>query len=157
MDTNFLSVADMPQLKLLNGKNNLDTCYQYCIKTNTGKANRQDVLNIKIYDKVLDLVSREYRRQIGCRANEFLGCKRILNALNKRLGNAKFKGITRVEVSVYPNVGDYNPYVAQLSTAWHKRIQAALHHICQDVLNETAVKAMCLRHINVEKLIGNLS
>lgn len=112
----------MPQLKLLNAKNNLATCYQYCIKANTGKANRQDVLNIKIYDKVLDLVGREYRQRVGCRANEVLGCKRVLNALNKRLGDARFKGITRVELSVYPNVGDYNPYVAQLSTAWHTKI-----------------------------------
>ena len=147
----------MPQLKLLNAKNNLLTCYQYSIKASTGKANRQDVLNIKVYDKVIDLVSREYRRRIGCRANEALGCKRVLNAFNKKLGNAKYKGITRVEVSVYPNVSDYNPYVASLSTDWHKKIQAALYHICQEVLNETTVKAMCLRHLNVEKLIGNLS
>ena len=57
------------------------------------------------------MVSREYKWPVGCRADEVLGCKKLLNAFNKRVGNARFKGVTRVELSVYPNVvNDYDPY-----------------------------------------------
>ena len=100
----------MHGLKVFTGKNNLDTCYQYGIKAGI-KGARQELLNIKIYDKVLDLVSHQYKWPVGCSADELLGCKKLLDIRNKRICSARFMGVTRVEVSVFPNaVDDYNPF-----------------------------------------------
>ena len=51
---NFLARAPLHGLKVLVGDNRLPTCYQYLIK-----SSGQPLLNVKVYDKVLDLISRE--------------------------------------------------------------------------------------------------
>lgn len=52
---NFLSLRPVLGLKVSRGDNQLDTCYQFSVKG----FNDKKLLNIKCYDKVLDLLSRD--------------------------------------------------------------------------------------------------
>ena len=54
------------------GPNCLDSCLQFMIKDGDGK----DVLVLKFYDKILDLLARERRSLVGSRARTIMGAKR---------------------------------------------------------------------------------
>ena len=70
--TNPLSPGALHDLQVTRGDNNLDTCFQYCVLD----ADTDKILNIKIYDKVLDLAGRDYFHTVGSRIPEILGSKR---------------------------------------------------------------------------------
>lgn len=53
--TNFLSLEILPVLNVVKGDNFLPTCFQYAVKDADGDR----LLNVKVYDKILDLCSRE--------------------------------------------------------------------------------------------------
>ena len=67
--TNFLGLDSIEGLRVLHGSNNLATCFQYEVVTKDGEK----VLNIKFYDKVLDLVARDGYQMVGSRVNQILG------------------------------------------------------------------------------------
>ena len=54
-DTNFLSLRPVRGLKLVIGDNWLFTCYQYGVQDGCGNK----FMNIKLYDKTLELLSRD--------------------------------------------------------------------------------------------------
>ena len=54
-ETNFLSYGSVSGLTVTNGDNILPTCFQYAVKDSEGNK----VLTVKIYDKIIDLISRE--------------------------------------------------------------------------------------------------
>ena len=54
-ETNFLSLERMMNLNVQRGDNILDSCFQYAVVD----EERNKLLNIKMYDKMLDLLSRE--------------------------------------------------------------------------------------------------
>ena len=93
---NFLSLERFQGLHVLKGQNNLDTCFQYVVKHATGKQ----LLNVKIYDKVIDLFAREGTQHVGSRIKQILGSKRNLSIFEKRLCTAQYRGMTRLEVSI---------------------------------------------------------
>ena len=62
--------------------------------------NNDKLLNIKIYDKTLDLISRDGRQMVGSRIPEILGCKGYTDPLKKRVCDAQNSGLTRLEVSI---------------------------------------------------------
>ena len=66
---------------MVKGQNNLDTCYQYVVKD----AYESKLLNVKIYDKMIDLVARDSTHQVGSRINNILGSKGNLSIFEKRL------------------------------------------------------------------------
>jgi hypothetical protein len=45
------------------GNNNLDTCYQYAVLD----EKKDKLLNIKVYDKTLDLIGRDGTQMVGSR------------------------------------------------------------------------------------------
>ena len=53
--TNFLSTTPLTGLRLRKGDNNLATCLQYAVLD----ANDLKILQVKIYDKIMDLVGRD--------------------------------------------------------------------------------------------------
>lgn len=63
--------SEVPNLRIILGDNRLDTCFQYQVKDPCGNK----LMNIKIYDKSLDLCSREGISMIGSRINKALGAK----------------------------------------------------------------------------------
>ena len=60
---NFLGGLDASKVKVTRGGNSIALCYQYVVKDCSGEK----LLGVKIYDKVMDLVGREYRHAVGSR------------------------------------------------------------------------------------------
>ena len=56
-ECNFLSLNSIYDLHLIRGDNNLETCFQYAVLD----VENDKLLNIKFYDKTLDLISRDGR------------------------------------------------------------------------------------------------
>jgi hypothetical protein len=69
------------QLTITKGNNNLDTCFQYRAKDNLGF----NVMNVKFYDKVIDLISREGSHNIGSRFRHIIGSSRSMGTFEERL------------------------------------------------------------------------
>ena len=79
--TNFLSLSSINGLHVIRGDNNLDTCYQYTV---LGEENDK-LLNIKMYDKTLDLIGRDGTQMVGSRLSQILGCRGQFNTFIKRV------------------------------------------------------------------------
>ena len=58
------------------------------------------LLNIKIYDKILDLIGRDGIQRIGSRCNRVLGAKREYNSMVRRAKECQWTGMTRLELSI---------------------------------------------------------
>ena len=58
------------------------------------------LLNIKVYDKMLDLIAREATHLVGSRISTILASKYHKNVFNNRISRAKLFGLTRLEVSI---------------------------------------------------------
>ena len=58
------------------------------------------LLNIKFYDKMMDLAAREATHLVGSRIATILGSKHSLNVFDKRISLAQLTGLTRLEVSI---------------------------------------------------------
>ena len=82
--TNFLSLGCINGLHVIRGGNNLDTCYQYTV---LGEENDK-LLNIKMYDKTLDLIGRDGTQMVGSRLSQILGCRGQYNTFIKRVCRA---------------------------------------------------------------------
>lgn len=93
---NFLSLGRISDLKVARGQNILDTCYQYHVQNSRNKR----VLNVKFYDKFMDLISREDQHTIGSRTSKVVGAKYKLDAFDLKLKEARYFGMTRVEISI---------------------------------------------------------
>ena len=93
---NFLSLHNINDLKVTKGDNNLETCYQYAILN----EEREKVLNIKFYDKMLDLCSRDGIQKVGTRIDHILGSSGKLDTFYKRVCQAQETGMTRLEISI---------------------------------------------------------
>ena len=93
---NFLSLGRISDLKVVKGQNNLDTCYQYEIKD----SNKNKILNVKVYDKMIDLVAREGTHEISSRIANIVGSKHTMDSFDRKLQLAKDFGMTRLEVSI---------------------------------------------------------
>lgn len=116
--TNFVSCKPLNDIRVLNGKNCLASCFQYDVRDLEGDS----LMTVKVYDKILDLVGREHQYSIGSRINEVIGSKRLLNPLNRRVCQAQDNGVTRLEVSLKQAVFQkYAPHEPSRKTLWHQR------------------------------------
>ena len=93
---NFLSLGRISDLRVVRGQNILDTCYQYHVQNSRNKR----ILNIKFYDKIMDLISREDLHTIGSRCAKIVGAKGSLDAFDLKVKDARYFGLTRVEISI---------------------------------------------------------
>ena len=73
----------------------LSTCYRYDVID----QNKNQLLIVKFYDKMLDLVGREGCTLIGTNFPKLIGSTNHINAFQQKLRKAKLKGMTRLEVS----------------------------------------------------------
>ena len=143
----------MPELTVTSGDNNLSTCYQYAVTDATGCK----FLGIKFYDKMIDLIGREATHLVGSRVSTIVGSCRSKDAFSQRLCQAQLTGLTRLEVSIYPDTeGRYNPMLPSVKTLWHLKIQRALDELVAGVLNNTKVLCKTYRRLNVPLLLASL-
>ena len=147
---NFLSLGRISDLKVVRGQNILDTCYQYHVLNSRSKK----VLNIKFYDKMMDLISREDLHTIGSRTSKIVGAKGKHDRFDLKLKQAQYFGMTRVEISICEAAfNDYSPLDASVKTIFHKKIQTALAYIVSEVLNYKAIREMIYRRMHVPRLL----
>ena len=93
---NFLSLGCIEGFHVTRGSNNLDSCYQYEI---LDEANDK-ILNIKFYDKTLDLIGRDGMQMVGSKLSHILGCKGQYDSFIKRVCQTSSSGLTRLEMSI---------------------------------------------------------
>lgn len=65
----------------MSGCNNLDSCFQYLLKDCDGAK----ILMVKLYDKDIDLISRNGSHQVGSRISHVVGSKKMINELERRV------------------------------------------------------------------------
>ena len=103
-------------LRVLSGSNTIASCYQFVVKDLKGAK----ILTIKLYDKVLDLVGREYRHPVGSRISQILGSKSQLTTFDRRVRASQHVGLSRVELSINREaIEKYNPFSPSVKTVWH--------------------------------------
>ena len=95
---------------------------------------------VKFYDKILDLIGREATYMVSSRIATIVGSSNSLDAFNTKLRQAKYTGLTRLEVSICLGaMQGYNPTHASVKTKWHSKMQAALDLLASRVLNNDSV------------------
>ena len=114
------------------GDNNLATCYQYAVQD----GDRCKVLNVKFYEKIIDLISREGSLPVGSRIAKIVGATPNKDGLHRRVSESLRTGLTRVEVSVCPAAfTEYDPKSALHGQMGCNKIQAFLDHLVSNVMN----------------------
>ena len=151
---NFLSLNNISDFHVVNGNNNLETCYQYAILNEQNEKQ----LNIKFYDKMLDLIGRDGIQKVGTRLDHILGSHGQYNTFIKRVCQAQHSGMTRLEISIcHSALQKFKPWQSSVKTLWHEKTQAALTTIVEDVLNNKNVIKQVYRRLSLPHLLGNLA
>ena len=83
-ETNFLAWGPIANLRVVNGGNNLDTCFQYAVKNEEGEK----LLSIKVYDKLLEMISKDSTHMVGSKIKYILGSTKYKTILDKRIVDA---------------------------------------------------------------------
>jgi hypothetical protein len=115
------------------------------------------ILNVKFYDKFMDLISREDQHTIGSRIRKIVGAKGSLDLYDLRVKGARYYGLTRVEISICEAAfEDCSPLHASVKTTFHEKIQTALTYIVDEVLNYKDNLEMTYRRMNVPRLLAEI-
>ena len=120
---NFLSAIPLYDLRVDLAPNRLDSCYQYHVKEEHGLQ----LLKVKIYDKVLDLIGRDHYHQVGSRVSMILDTSNEKGLLQKRIRDCQSTGLTRLEVSVlHDAIEKFNVLKPPVRTLCHDKVSQAM-------------------------------
>jgi len=86
-------------IRVLRGDNNLSSSFHFDV---VDDSNRK-IIAIKVYDKILDLIGREGVKAVSSRLNIVMGAKHSIGHLEHLIKKAKDQGLSRLEISLYPN------------------------------------------------------
>lgn len=152
-DCNFLGLYPILGLGTIDGENILNSCLQFAIKDQTGEK----ILNIKAYDKVLDLVGREATYLVSSRVNTILGNKYEVGVFERQLRKQQHVGMTRLELSIcHSALEKFSPWAPSVRTLWHQKVTKFAEEIIGRVLNDERALSLVYRRISVPRLIANL-
>ena len=99
-------------------------------------SNGCKVLNIKFYEKIIDLISREATHPVGSRIAQIVGATSNKDAFHHRVRESLRTGMSRVEVSMCPAAfTEYDPKSALHGQMGCNKIQAFLDHLVSNVMN----------------------
>lgn len=125
-----------PELAVRVGNNNLDTCSAFNIKDPEGVK----YMTVKMYNKVLDLMSRDGTKPVGSRFNIALGCQRNLDVLAHRVKRTQTRGLTRLEVSYYFDTdSDHEFGEPSFKTLFWRGAKDFMDLLVSEVLNDSEV------------------
>ena len=134
------------------GDNQLQTCYQFNVLDDC----KSKVMTVKMYDKILDLMSREHIWVVGSRFPQILGSKHSIGKFEKTIRDAQFTGITRLEISLRPDIdSDTVMLNNMIKQTWHERIPNLLRHITDNVLNHKDTVSKTFKLINLTDVLYN--
>ena len=80
-DTNFLRDGITHDLKVKRGKNDHRTCFLFNVYDDEDRK----LLTFKVYDKVLELISRDGTNLVGSKCATIVGSKRKVNLFSHKL------------------------------------------------------------------------
>ena len=113
------------------------------------------ILTVKVYDKIVDLVSRDGTCMLGSKINQVISSKNQLTELNARLSRAENTGLTRLEISIHGSaLFNYDSVAPSIRTVWPKQVQLALNHLVDVFMNDELVLFHAYRKLNVPMLLG---
>ena len=136
------------------GDNNLATCYQYAVQD----GDRCKVLNVKFYEKIIDLISREGSLPVGSRVSKIIGTTPIKDALHHKVRESLRTGLTRVEVSVCTAAfTKYDPKSMLAGASGCKKMQTFIDQLISNVLNHKSTLSLAYRKMDVPRLLTALS
>ena len=75
----------LPGLTVRNGSNSLESCFQYRVVDDE----QAQLLVVKFYDKLMDLIGREGYHQVGSRLPSVLGCTYGLSVFQKEISRTQ--------------------------------------------------------------------
>ena len=81
LDMNFLSHGITGDLTVKKGKNNHGACFQYGVYDDEDRK----LFTIKVYDKVLELISRNGKNLVGSKCSTIVGSKNKVNYFSRKL------------------------------------------------------------------------
>ena len=81
LEMNFLSHGMTGDLTVKKGKNNHRTCFQFGVYDDEDRK----LFTIKVYDKILELNSRDGRNLVGSRCRTIVGSQRNFNDFSRKL------------------------------------------------------------------------
>ena len=136
------------------GDNNLATCYQYAVQD----GDRCKVLNVKFYEKIIDLISREGSLPVGSRVSKIVGSTPIKDALHHKVRESLRTGLTRVEVSVCTSAfTKYDPKSMLAGPSGCRKMQTFIDQLISNVLNHKNTLSLAYRKMDVPRLLTALS
>ena len=136
------------------GDNNLATCYQYAVQD----GDRCKVLNVKFYEKIIDLMSREGLLPVGSRISKIVGSTQVKDAFHHRVRESLRTGLTRPEVSVCTAAfTKYDPKSMLAGPSGCKKMQTFIDQIISNVLNHKNTLSLAYRKMDVPRLLTALS
>ena len=116
------------------------------------------ILNIKIYDKMMDLVGRDGTQIVGSRLHKILGFSDTYDSFVKRVRQARHTGLTRLEISIHADaISTYNPWQAKVKTVWHKIISRTMTYVATQVLLDKQVAENVCKALNFSSWICSIS
>lgn len=125
-DTNLLSPGALPSLDFTRGSNLLSSCFQYEVRDTLGIK----LLNIKVYDKILDLVGREATHLVSSRLSTMLASGKDPGAFENMIRRNQNCGITRLEVSICREALErYDPFQRDFGGHWHVKMCGAMDQL----------------------------
>ena len=106
---------------------------------------------------MVDLVVREGALTVGSRINNILGSKYTLSIFEKRLCQAQYTGMTRIEISIcQAAIQDYGLPWALFSRFFNQRMQAAMEYLVSTVLNHRQSLTLTYRRLPIYRLMERL-
>ena len=135
------------------GSNNLSSCFQYEVRD----QDSDKILNVKIYDKFLDLVGREYIHPVSSRINTVLCSGRQPGCFEKLIRKYQHVGLTRLEISVCHNaLKKFSPWNPSVKTRWHVKMANAIDSIISGALNNPKALSMTYRTMSLPRMINHI-
>lgn len=152
--TNFLTHQNLDALKISKGSNLFESCFQYEVRDSQGSK----LLNIKAYDKILDLVGREATFIVSSRLSTILSSGSQPGAFEKLIRKNQNQGMTRLELSIHrDSIERYNPWSRTIRKTWDQKICNAMDKLLQSVLNHRKAQNLLSWSVSVSSVISRLT
>ena len=153
-DENFLLHGMTGDLTVRKGNNCLSSCYQFDVYDDDSDR----LFTIKVYDKILDLVSRDGSQIVGSKVKAIVGSKKHLSSFNRKIQRAEGTGLTRLELSIHEDaLTKYKMNEPSVKTKFFKRLAACMRHLTDAFLNEEEVLAQAYFKIPINILLHLLA
>lgn len=115
-------------------------------------------MTIKFYDKIADLCGREGFKLVGSRLSKIIGSTRESDVLQEKIRQAKFNGLTRLEVSFrFDDSNSYRFGGPYMEKNFHRFANSFLKRIQTEVLNHSELLPLVFKDLDLLWLIHALA